>query len=255
MIAAPGEAYNPLVIAGPAGVGKTHFLHAVGNELAASPGAKVACLSAQEFVDELLDAIDGDRVEAWRKRYRGATALLLDDVHLLAGKERSQEELFHLYNMLIEQGRQLVFTLIARPTEVDGLDARVVSRLEAGLVAELAGPDDEICRGLASTRLKAKYADVDQELLAYLASREFDSVRALTNSIQRLIRAAEAEGTVPTVAFARALLEGTSPLARPSRAVRTSGTVSLSTIASVHSREKVVWEWPEPEQRVIEELA
>jgi chromosomal replication initiator protein DnaA len=255
VIAAPGEAYNPLVIVGPAGVGKTHLLHAVGNELAGALGAKVACLSAQEFVDELLDAIDGDRVETWRKRYRGATALLLDDVHLLARKERSQEELFHLYNLLYNERRQLVFTLVARPNEVDGLDARVVSRLEAGLVAELSSPDEEIRRGLVASRLKAKYSDVDHGLLAYLTEREFDSVRALTNSIQRLIRAAEAEGTVPTLAGARALLEGTSPLARASRAVRTSGAVSLSSVASVHSREKVVWEWPKPEQRVIEELA
>jgi chromosomal replication initiator protein DnaA len=255
IIAEPSEVYNPVVIVGPAGVGKTHLLHAIGNALAMMPGAKVACLSAQEFVNELLDAIDGDRVEAWRRRYRDATALLLDDVHLLAGKERSQEELFHLYNVLLDQRRQLVFTLVAPPGEVEGLDGRVVSRLEAGLLAELGSPDHEIRRVLAANRLKARYPDVEPELLRYLAEREFESVRALINSIQRLLRAAESEGAVPTVAFARALLEGTSPLARPSRAARTSGTMALSSAAAVRSREKVVWEWPEPEQRVIEELS
>jgi chromosomal replication initiator protein DnaA len=255
IVAEPGEAYNPVVVVGPPGVGKTHVLHAIGNALAMMPGAKVACLSAQEFVNELLDAIDGDRVEAWRRRYRDATALLLDDVHLLAGKERSQEELFHLYNVLLDQRRQLVFTLVAPPGEVEGLDGRVVSRLEAGLLAELGSPDHEIRRVLATNRLKARYPDVEPELLRYLAEREFESVRALINSIQRLLRAAESEGAVPTVAFARALLEGTSPLARPSRAARTSGTMALSSAAAVRSREKVVWEWPEPEQRVIEELS
>jgi chromosomal replication initiator protein len=255
VVANPGDVYNPVVLVGPAGVGKTHLLHAIGNALAAMPAAKVACLSAQEFVDELLDAIDGDRVEAWRRRYRDATALLLDDVHLLAGKERSQEELFHLYNVLLDQRRQLVFTLVAPPSEIEGLDARLVSRLEGGLLAELSGPDQEIRRGLATARLKTKYPDIEPELLRYLAEREFESIRALVNSIQRLVRAAESEGAVPTLAFARALLEGPSPLARPSRVARTSGTMALSSVASVRSREKVVWEWPDPEERVIEELA
>ncbi|MDH5549102.1 MAG: DnaA/Hda family protein, partial [Gemmatimonadota bacterium] len=128
VIASPGTGYNPLVLVGPPGVGKTHLLHGIGNQLAGTRDARVACLSAQQFVDELLDAIDGDRVEAWRKRYRSATALLLDDIHLLAGKERSQQELFHLYNALLEDQRQLILTLVSPPHEIQGLEARLVSR-------------------------------------------------------------------------------------------------------------------------------
>lgn len=254
VIASPGLTYNPLVLTGPAGVGKTHLLHAIGNELQGDTGARVACLSAQEFVDELLDAIDGDRVEAWRKRYRGATALLLDDVHLLAGKERSQEELFNLYNTLLAEDRQLVFTLVDRPSAIEGLDRRLVTRLEGGLVAGLDEPDPTVRRGVIVRWLKAKDRAVDPELVEYLTARPAGSVRSVINLVQRVLRAAQAEGFEPTTAFARAVLEGAAPAARASASVRTSGAMPTA-VSGMRSREKVVWEWPDPEERVIEELA
>ncbi|MDH3570033.1 MAG: DnaA/Hda family protein, partial [Gemmatimonadota bacterium] len=255
VIASPGTGYNPLVLVGPPGVGKTHLLHGIGNQLAGTRDARVACLSAQQFVDELLDAIDGDRVEAWRKRYRSATALLLDDIHLLAGKERSQQELFHLYNALLEDQRQLILTLVSPPHEIEGLEARLVSRLEAGLVAELSAPDRELRHGIVRRKLKAKYPDVEPELVEYVADRPADSIRTVLNAVQRVIRAAEAQGETPTAAFAKALLEGATPAtSRVARRVRTSG-VLISPISNVRSREKVVWEWPYPEERVIEEFA
>ncbi len=255
VIASPGTGYNPLVLVGPPGVGKTHLLHGVGNQLAGTRDARVACLSAQQFVDELLDAIDGDRVEAWRKRYRSSTALLLDDIHLLAGKERSQQELFHLYNALLAEQRQLIFTLVSRPQDVEGLEERLVTRLEGGLVAELAPPDRDLRYGIVRRKLKAKYADAEAELIEYLADRPADSIRSVLNAVQRVIRAAEAQGDPPTAAFATALLEGATPAtSRLVRRVRTSGVLS-SPISNVRSREKVVWEWPSPEERVIEEFA
>jgi len=254
VIASPGAVYNPLVIVGGSGVGKTHVLHGIGNELAGGASARVACLSAQEFVDELLDAIDGDRVEGWRKRYRGATALLLDDVHLLAGKERSQEELFNLYNTLLTDQRQMVFTLVAAPKQIEGLDPRLVSRLDGGLVAELGEPDLEVREGIVARRLRGKHPDADPALIAYLAARRADSVRTVINTVQRFLRAVQAENVEPTLTFAQALLEGAAPTARSSAAIRTSGMIPALG-AGVRSREKVVWEWPDPEERVIEELA
>jgi len=105
---------------GKSGLGKTHLLNALGLELAGRSGAVVACLSTQAFIDELIAAIDGNRVDWWRARYRGATALLLDDIHLVAGKERTQEELFHLLNLFQDTERQLVFTAPAPPTRSPG---------------------------------------------------------------------------------------------------------------------------------------
>jgi len=129
VIAKPGKKYNPLVIAGKSGLGKTHLLNAIGLELAKKKNAIVACLSTQAFVDELIAAIDGNRVDWWRARYRRATALLLDDIHLLAGKERTQEELFNLFNQLVDADRQLIFTAPSHPNTLHGLEERIVSRL------------------------------------------------------------------------------------------------------------------------------
>ena len=255
VVAAPGTIYNPLVLVGPSGVGKTHLMHAIGNQLAGDPNVRVACLSAQQFVDELLDAIDGDRVEAWRKRYRSASALLLDDVHLLAGKERSQEELFHLFNTLYAEQRQLIFTLLAPPREVEGLDDRMISRFEGGLVVPMTAPDRALRRSIVRQKLEAKYHDVFDSVVDYIADQPVDSVRAVVNLVQRVFRAAQAEDREPDLAFVTALLEGAAPAPhRTAQRVRTSG-ILISPVGSVRSREKVVWDWPDQSDRVIEEYA
>ncbi len=110
VVAEPASRYNPLVIVGGSGVGKTHLLHALGNALAAKSKAAVACLSAHEFTSELIEAIDRNAIGPWRARYRSAGAFLLDDVHLVAEKDRTQDELFVLFNYLIESGRQMIFS-------------------------------------------------------------------------------------------------------------------------------------------------
>src|SRR3989442_14835672 len=146
VIAGPGRKYNPLVLAGRSGLGKTHLLNALGLELAARRGAVVACLSTQAFIDELIAAINGNRVDWWRARYRRATALLLDDIHLLAGKERTQEELFNLFNLFQDQEKQRAFTAPQHPNMLDGLEERIVTRLRGGRGAELSDPDRELNR-------------------------------------------------------------------------------------------------------------
>ncbi|HLB37568.1 MAG TPA: DnaA/Hda family protein [Gemmatimonadales bacterium] len=251
----PGRRYNPLVLVGPAGVGKTHLLHAIGNVLANAPGAIVACLSAQDFLDELVQAIERDRVDPWRARYRRVTALLLDDVHLLAGKERSQEELFHLYNHMAAAERQLVFTLHAPPRAVQALDDRLVSRFEGGLVAELAAPDRELKQALIRRQLTHRAGEPDGDLVDYLAARPADSVRAVLGLVQRVLGAADARGATPSAALARELLEGAAPpTPRTSVSLRASGVVA-SPVGMVKSREKFVWSWPNPAERLVEDLS
>lgn len=250
----PGERYNPLTLIGPPGVGKTHLLHALGNALAEAPGAVVACLSAQDWLDELVQAIEQGHVERWRARYRRATALLLDDVHLLAGKERSQEELFHLVNHLAAGGRQLGFTG-SGPVKGLGLDDRLVSRLEGGLVVELGPPDRELRRGVIARWLASRGGEPEADLVDYLAARPADSMRALGGLVQRVLSAAEAQGVEPSAALARELLEGIRVPPRRSRpSLRTSGLV-VSPVGSVKSREKFVWHWPEPADRLVEDLS
>ncbi len=246
----PGVAYNPLVIVGGAGVGKTHLLHAVGNQLQAAPGAVVACLNAQDFTEELIEAIERERVAPWRARYRRVNALLLDDVQLLAHRERTQEELYLLFNHLVDQGAQLVFTASDEPGAIEGLEERLASRLTGGLVVHLPPPEREVRQAVIERLLGARYDRPDAELASYLAGRPAESVRAVQALVQRIEAAADARHAEPDVALAREVLEGAAPKApRPAAGVRTSGVGA----GGFRSPEKGVWEWPDLGERLIEE--
>jgi chromosomal replication initiator protein len=140
IIAEPGTRYNPLFVHGPVGVGKTHLAHAIGNALAARDHGTwtVACVTAAAFIDELIAALQGGTVDGWRARYRAVDALIVDDLQALDGKERTQEEFFNLFNVLHRNGRQIVLCSDRAPAAFTSLDARLRSRFEGGLVAEMA---------------------------------------------------------------------------------------------------------------------
>jgi chromosomal replication initiator protein len=255
VVAEPGQKYNPLVLVGGSGVGKTHILHGIGNALAAR-GLRVACLGAEEFTGELIEAIDRDAVSQWRKRYRLADALLLDDVHLMAEKDRSEDELFLLFNHFQESGRQMVFSSAVALSQLTGLESRLLTRLEGGLVAELPAPDREIRQRVADRLLTEKVPEVDPEVAAYVASRPAESVRAVHGLVQRVLSAAEVQQAKVTASFARSVLEGTParPAARRATAPRSSGLVAPGPSGGgVRSREKMVLDWPDIGDRLIEE--
>lgn len=252
VIAKPGKKYNPLVLAGRSGLGKTHLLNAIGLELAKKKNAIVACLSTQQFVDELIAAIDGNRVDWWRARYRRATALLLDDIQLLAGKERTQEELFNLFNQFLDADKQLIFTAPAHPNTLEGIEERIVSRLEGGLVAQIGEPDKELRRNMLEKLLTTQHVAIEPALLDYLADRPIESVRNLTGMVQRVVEAAAAQDAPVSAGLAREVLEGAPP-PRRTTGLRTSGIV-VSSAGGVRSREKMVWDWPAAGDRVIEDL-
>ena len=254
VIEEPGRRYNPLVLIGRSGVGKSHLLNALGLELAGQPGAIVACLSTQAFIDELIAAIDGNRMEWWRARYRRATALLLDDIHLLVGKDRTQEELFNLFNLFQDLERQLVFTAPVHPKRLQGIEQRIVSRLEGGLVVDITEPDREVRRTMVHRAFGAQDVPEDPALIDYLADRPADSVRSLVGLLQRVVSAAAAQDVPVSAGLARDVLEGgTAAERRRTVGFRTSGIV-VSTAGGVRSREKVVWDWATPADRLIEEL-
>src|SRR2546427_66796 len=173
-------------------------------------GAVGACLSTQAFIDELISAIDGNRVDWWQARYRRATALLLDDIHLLAGKERTQEELFNLFNLLQDKDRQLVFTAPAHPNTLTGLEERIVSRLEGGLVAELKEPDRDVKRAVLERLLTQQGANPEAALIDYLSDRPTDSVRSLVGMLQRVVSAAAAQDGPLSAGLPREVLQGQS---------------------------------------------
>ncbi|HET6836814.1 MAG TPA: DnaA/Hda family protein [Gemmatimonadales bacterium] len=252
IVAEPAQRYNPLVIVGASGVGKTHLLHALGNALAARVKAPVACLSAHEFTGELIEAIDRDAVGAWRARYRGSAAFLLDDVHLVADKDRTQDELFVLFNFLMEAGRQMVFTSAVPLAELTAVESRLRTRLEGGLVVDLPAPEREIRQQVVERLLQAKVGTVDPDLAGYLGSRTVESVRAVHGLLQRVLNAAESQGNPPSASLAREVLEGSppKPVRRPASS-RSSGIVAPA--GGVRSREKMVWDWPDAGDRIVEE--
>ena len=245
----PGSRYNPLVIVGPAGTGKTHLLHAFGHALRASGLARVAVFDAQQFVDGLVAALGDGSIARWRQRLRRVDAVLLDDVGVLAGKERSQEELYLLYNLLLESGRQMAFTATGPPAQLEGFEPRLATRLSGGLVLELSAPGREAKLREVARLLGAAAEDLD--LVEYLAARPAGSLREVQQLMQRLASAVEERQTPLTLALARTLLEGSeSERLRPPR--RGSGLLAPGS-GAVRSREKMVEIWPDIAERLLEE--
>jgi chromosomal replication initiator protein len=251
VVAEPASRYNPLVIVGASGVGKTHLLHAVGNALGVKAKGPVACLSAHEFTGELIEAIDRDAIGPWRARYRGASAFLLDDFHMVAEKDRTQDELFVLFNFLMESGRQMIFTSAVPLSELKGVEARLRTRLEGGLVVDLPAPERELRQQVLERLLQSKSGSPDPELVGYLGSRPADSIRAMHGLLQRVLNAAETQGVAPTASLAREVLEGPAPKTPRRSTGRSSGVVAPASGA--RSREKIVWDWPDVGDRIVEE--
>ncbi len=250
----PGRRYNPLVFIGTPGVGKTHLLHVTAHGLATREGLAVACLSSQQFIEELGQAIDAGAVEGLRSRFGHVGALLLDDLQLLGGDPGAQEEFFYIFNRLYEAGSQLVFTLNVSPAEVRGLDERIVSRLEGGLVTTIDAPDRELRRAVIVHKLEEQYGAAELDLVDYLAARPAASIRAVQGLVQRVVSTAEARGVEPNGTLARELIEGAqpAPTAVNAEGIQTSGV--WTPLSGIRSEEKVVWRWPDPVERMIEEL-
>ncbi len=245
--------FNPLFITGPSGTGKTHLLHAVGNALlAARPDAVVACLSAQVFMDELVAAMDAGRIEWWRRRYRRADALLLDDVQLLAGRERTQDELFNLFNAFTDAERQLAFTADRAPAQLAGIAPRLITRFEGGLVVELAAPDRPMREEMVRRLLAARRVSADEDVVQYIAARPADSARAVQGLVNRALARMDPATEALNLQTARLAVEGRAP--RPSQQQAISAAVPSGLDATMGSREKVVWDWPNAGERLIEEL-
>jgi len=246
VIAEPGKKYNPLFIHGPSGVGKTHLANAIGNEIIDQSGgaAVVACVSAQQFMDELIAALQDGTVDRWRVRYRGADALIVDDVQFVAGKERTQEELFHVFNALYSEGKQLIFASDRPPRQLDGLEERLRSRFEGGLVVEVQTPDRALRQKLFAHYLEHVDTPERDALIKYLADRPAANVREVIGVVNRLVAAAEIAGMPLLLSVARTELE-TGPMPHAPE-VRSADAFFLDD-------EKIVWHLPDLGARLIED--
>ncbi|MGN6167093.1 MAG: chromosomal replication initiator protein DnaA [Solirubrobacteraceae bacterium] len=186
---APGQAYNPLFLYAPPGLGKTHLLHAIGNYLMSfGSDATVRYTTAETFTNHFLNALSSRSIEGFKRAYRNADVLLVDDVQFLASKARTEEEFFHTFNALYERGRQLVVTCDRLPQQLTAVEQRLRERFEAGLVAEICPPDFRTRRTILCKRVQIdKIALADPEVLDLVATRVTTNVRALEGALVRIV--------------------------------------------------------------------
>jgi chromosomal replication initiation ATPase DnaA len=250
---APGERYNPLFFHGPSGVGKTHLMHAIGNGLLEKSGgaARIAAVPAQDFVDELNAALQSRTVERWRASYRGVDALLIDDVQFIAGKERTQEELFHVFNALHAAGKQIVFTSDRAPRDLQGLEDRLRSRFEGGLLVEVKAPDRTLRERLYTRFLRENGWDDDPELVKDLAADPVANVREIIGTVNRIVAAAELSGR----GHSKSVAMQAAKIGRVSAPRRQTPKAEAPKEILTLDPEKLIVEWPDAGARLIDEVA
>jgi chromosomal replication initiator protein len=204
---APGKSYNPLFLYGGVGLGKTHLLHAIGQHVSANKkGSRVAYLSSEKFTNEYIDGIQNNQLAKFRKKYRQTDVLLIDDIQFLAGKERIQEEFFHTFNALHEGHKQIVLTCDRPASEIQGLEHRLVSRFEWGLVTDLQPPDIEMRRAILNKKAQNMGVTLPEDVLDFLANRIRTNVRRLEGALIRVASYASLTGKKLSIEVIEGLL-------------------------------------------------
>lgn len=205
---APGKTYNPLFIHGGVGLGKTHLLHAIGNAiLEKKPDSRICYITSEQFTNEFINALQTGGLIKFRKRYRSLDVLMIDDIHFLAGKERSQEEFFHTFNSLFDGRKQIVLTSDRPASEIASLEQRLVSRFDWGLSAELVQPDIETRQAILRRKMADMHLDIPDAVLEFLAERIKTNVRRLEGALLRLAAYASLSGRELTPASAENVLK------------------------------------------------
>lgn len=184
----PGKGYNPLFIYGGVGLGKTHLMHAVGNDLIAqNPSAKVVYLHSERFVADMVKALQLGAINDFKRYYRSVDALLIDDIQFFAKKDRSQEEFFHTFNSLLEGGQQMIFTCDRYPKEIDGLEERLKSRFGWGLTVSVEPPELETRAAILMKKAAAAKVELSSESAFFIAERIRSNVRELEGALKRVV--------------------------------------------------------------------
>ncbi|MBT3507078.1 MAG: chromosomal replication initiator protein DnaA, partial [Methylococcales bacterium] len=202
-----GGAYNPLLIYGSSGLGKTHLMHAIGNNvLVNNPNAKIIYLHSERFVQDMVKALQHNTMSAFKNFYRNIDVLLIDDIQFFAGKERSQEEFFHTFNTLLENKHQIVLTSDKFPKEINGLEDRLKSRFGWGLPVSIDPPDLETRAAILMSKAANVKIDLPQEVAFFIGKRIPSNVRDLEGALRRVIANAHFTGKEITIGFTKEVL-------------------------------------------------
>jgi chromosomal replication initiator protein len=253
----PGQAYNPLVLHGPPGLGKTHLLHAIGNYIARyGDGLTVRYATVETFTSEFVGAVRSEGAAAFKSRFRGADVLLIDDIQFLASKQRTEEEFFHTFNALYETGRQLVFTSDRPPSELAGLEDRLRERFECGLVIPVETPGPEAREAILRKRLLHDNVEMDDDALRLLAENVNSSIRALEGGLIRVVAYASLRGERVTSDVVQAVLGRLpTPSSLPARAASLETIQEAAAAAFDLSRDRLLARDRSPKVAMARQIA
>ena len=204
----PATTYNPLFIYGGVGLGKTHLINAIGNSLLKkSPNMRVCYYTSEKFTNELINSLRYQRMDEFHKKFRSMDVLLIDDIQFIAGKERTQEEFFHTFNTLYESNKQIVVTSDKFPKEIPGLEERLRSRFEWGLIADIQPPDVETKQAILNMKAEHNRIELPREVALFLANASCSNVRELEGLLIRLGAFSSLTATPITLEMARQTLK------------------------------------------------
>ena len=199
----PGKAYNPLFLYGGVGLGKTHLMHAIGNYVKTqNPNARILYITTEKFTNELIGAIQNNKTEEFRSKYRNIDVLLIDDIQFLISKERSQEEFFHTFNELYESHKQIVICSDRPPKDINPLEDRLKSRFEWGLIADIGKPDYETRYAILRKKSELEHISISDEILSSIALKVESNIRELEGILNKIIALASLTNSEITMSLA-----------------------------------------------------
>lgn len=204
----PGSKYNPFFIYGGVGLGKTHLMHAIGNQiLSNNPNAKVLYVTSETFTNQLINALKDQATEKFKEKYRSIDVLLIDDIQFIANKKSTQEEFFHTFNSLHEAGKQIVISSDKPPKDMELLEDRLKSRFEWGLIADISSPDYETRLAILRKKTQLDNIIIDDDILSAIATKVDTNIRELEGTLNKLIAKASLTGSPITMAMAQKAID------------------------------------------------
>lgn len=203
----PGQVYNPLFIYGGVGLGKTHLLQAIGNQIAKdSPDKKILYVSSEKFTNDFVKSISNNRMDKFKSIYRSADVWLVDDIQFLGGKESTQEEFFHTFNDLHQADKQVVITCDRPPKGIPAMENRLISRFAWGMMADISTPDLETRSAILKSKCQEKNFQLDDEIITYIAANIQNNIRELEGALNKIIAYHQLNGTTPVLENVKKIL-------------------------------------------------
>lgn len=212
----PGIMYNPLFIYGQTGYGKTHLIQSIGNGVKKqNPGKKIQYVSSEKFSTDYVNSLQNNKISEFKEKYRKYDVLIMDDIQFLVGKEKTQEELFHLYNTLYENNKQIIFSSDKHPNYINGLEDRLKSRFGSGMIVEITTPDFESRLAILREKLKQQQMIIPDEVVSYIAETIQGSIRELEGTLNLVVCQAQLKNKTLSLNEVRTLIKNNAKPTKP----------------------------------------